>query len=491
MWSEYFLSSVCGPPLSSNTAIAKDVGIYQHSLSPTTGIKATFKKSSCPANCLAASDTHIFAAQQDKAYVHVYSRLRGNQEAFVAFSDRIRSLLLVGDVLLLGTAEGKVLLWEFPFSSIDIIPLPIFQSILHFSHLPVSPLLTPVTPITRMLPSIYSISCLAFHICTGRLVFTPPIHIQAVSCMAATRNHLITGSDDSNLNVWSLSRLLELDNTVEPEPERTLSNHRAAITSLVASRSSNPHSSLCVSASRDKTCIVWNYRTGDALRTILFPATPLAAAMDPFPRLLAVSLEDRSIHLLDFFGDKPLIGSRAVESSSTMIKAPAPIAQAAVDQGPASCLGLSHDGGTLLSGHPQGQIVKWSLNGHGTELASLNSSVTNLIVLPPSPPQVNTRTINIVKPSPADQYAPVVQLEQGTMSHDASSLGKLVSTPGLPLSQLVDAVTAVNSLRTAGTACVGVQGPNGLEVKEEVELSHVLTQLGSFAELKPASMSSL
>ena len=109
---EEFLTAVRGSQLTSHTAIAKDVGIYHQTLAPDYGIKTTFKKSSCPPNCLAASDTHIFAAQQDKAHVHVYSRIRGNQEVFVPVSDRIRSLLLVDDVLALGTTDGKVLLWE-------------------------------------------------------------------------------------------------------------------------------------------------------------------------------------------------------------------------------------------------------------------------------------------------------------------------------------------------------------------------------------------
>lgn len=112
MLSEEFVSAICGAPLSSNTAIAKDIGIRCHTLSPTYSVKSTFKKSSVPVNCLAVSETHVFAAQHEKAYVHVYSRLRGNQEAFVAFPERIRCVTLAGDVLVMGTAEGRLMLWE-------------------------------------------------------------------------------------------------------------------------------------------------------------------------------------------------------------------------------------------------------------------------------------------------------------------------------------------------------------------------------------------
>lgn len=110
---ELLVASVCGGPISAAKALAaKDVGIYAYELQPTPSVAATFKKSSTECNCLAVSETHVFAAQKDKAYVHVYSRLRGNQEAAMAFPERIRSLALQDDVLLLGTAEGRLLLWE-------------------------------------------------------------------------------------------------------------------------------------------------------------------------------------------------------------------------------------------------------------------------------------------------------------------------------------------------------------------------------------------
>ena len=113
MLSESFVSSIRAQPRAPNTAIAKDVGIYLHELHPTPAIKSSFKKSSALANTLAVSSTHIFAPQADKAIVHVYSREKGNQESLISFPERIHSATLVGDgVLVLGTAEGRVILWE-------------------------------------------------------------------------------------------------------------------------------------------------------------------------------------------------------------------------------------------------------------------------------------------------------------------------------------------------------------------------------------------
>ena len=121
MLSEGFITSIRAQPKSANTAIAKDVGIYVHELHPNPSQKASFKKSSTAVNALAASSTHVFAAQADKAVVHVYSRERGNQEAVISFPERIHSLALIGDgVLALGTAEGRVILWEVRDSSSQV-----------------------------------------------------------------------------------------------------------------------------------------------------------------------------------------------------------------------------------------------------------------------------------------------------------------------------------------------------------------------------------
>lgn len=113
MLSEQFITSIRAAPRTANTAIAKDIGIYLHTLHPSPKIESNFKKSSSGVNSLAANSTHIFAAQADKAVVHVYSRERGNQEALISFPERLHCLHLVGDgLLVLGTAEGRVILWE-------------------------------------------------------------------------------------------------------------------------------------------------------------------------------------------------------------------------------------------------------------------------------------------------------------------------------------------------------------------------------------------
>lgn len=123
MLSERFIVSTrwtekASPPPAASL---KDVGICIQELQPTPGLRGAFKKSSTAANCLAVSASHVFAAQADKAVLHVYSREKGSQEAVVPFPERIRSIALApapngdGDILVLGTEGGRLIVWEVLF----------------------------------------------------------------------------------------------------------------------------------------------------------------------------------------------------------------------------------------------------------------------------------------------------------------------------------------------------------------------------------------
>lgn len=114
MLTESFVASTLNPEKPSNSILP---GLHVHDFQPIPTLKSTFKKSSTNAHCLAVSASHIFAAQADKAVVHVYSRERHNQEAVVPFPENIHSTALAGEpggvgTLVLGTDGGRVILWE-------------------------------------------------------------------------------------------------------------------------------------------------------------------------------------------------------------------------------------------------------------------------------------------------------------------------------------------------------------------------------------------
>jgi pre-rRNA-processing protein IPI3 len=262
-----------------------------------------------------------------------------------------------------------------------------------------------------------------------------------------TPYHILSGSDDSNINVWSISRLLELDAQAEQEPDLTLSNHRGAITSLTVGRGTNPETSICVSASKDKTCIIWNYQTGQLLRTLLFPTFPLCARLDPSARALFVSSEAGAVYLVELFGgDKPLLGSRSTELPSIVVQINTPLAVSDPEVGQPSCLALTYDGTSILSGHTKGKILRWSLaeNGHPTDVANLNAAVTNLCFIPPLSTEQPTKTVFIVKPNQSlKRYNFTAQLTTDLGEH--TKLDQLLETNGIPSETLETAISSVTN----------------------------------------------
>ncbi|KFY53804.1 hypothetical protein V497_08256 [Pseudogymnoascus sp. VKM F-4516 (FW-969)] len=334
--TEKFLTSIRAAPKTANTAISKDIGIYTHTLHPTHTIDSALKKSSTLPHCLAASSTHIFAAQADKAVLHIYSRQRSNQEALISFPERIHSITLLHDGLLaLGTAEGRVILWE---------------------------------------------------VMTGRQVATPTAHLQPVTCLAGDATHLVSGSADSKLYVWSVSALLSAASSGPVEPLRALSNHRAGVTDVVLGHGGSG-TNICVSASKDNTALVWNYHTGELLRTFLLPATPTSLALDPCDRAVYIGFENGDVQAVDMFTPKAGVNSlHDPEQQSTPIQvAPTPLSGAPAELGEVHCLGVSYDGTTILSGHASGKIVSWESGARKFvgELGDVNAPVTNLIMLNP------------------------------------------------------------------------------------------------------------
>jgi len=312
--------------------------------------------------------------------------------------------------------------------------------------------------------------------------------VQAVSCIAATPYHVLSGSDDSNVHVWSLPRLLELNSTAEHEPEGSLTNHRAAITDLVVGPSTNPDTNLCVSASKDKTCIIWNYQSGQALRTLLLTSAPQCLALDPSTRAVCISLEDGSVFVAEFLGERALLGPQTKDAVSTAIQLSEPLGVAPADAGPAMWLGLSYDGTTLLSGHPKGKIIQWNLSDNSlpVELANLNAAVTNLKFVPPLPaanaPVAKFQTV--VKPSQADRnYTVTAQFDSdlGTPTR----FSQMLNTPGFSSRMLENAIVSFQQPSSNGVADQELQRQNDelLEIINE-QRSLLKATLQNYGEAK-------
>jgi pre-rRNA-processing protein IPI3 len=157
--------------------------------------------------------------------------------------------------------------------------------------------------------------------------------------------------------------------------------------------------------------------------------------LDPGARALYVSADDGALYSVEFFAKNALLGSTAAEDASTVVRMPGPLGIAPADAGHASCLALSHDGTTLLSGHPKGQILKWDLTENKTApdlLTSLNADVTNLFFDSPLPPKRAIKALNVVKPRQVERnhYAFAAQFASD-LGHE-TRLDRLIRSTGFP-----------------------------------------------------------
>ena len=339
---------------SSSTSALKDVGICLHELQPHLTPRHSYKRSSTDRNCLAVSESHIFAAQADKAVIHVYSREKGNQEATVPFPERIHSLAYAGvgsSLLVIGTAEGRLILWE---------------------------------------------------LASGRQITSTSSHLQAVSSLVVTSHHglLLSGSADSSIHVWSLPNLISISqesnlstgNAPRKIPLRSFSNHRSGISAISCGHSSAA-TNFAVSASDDGCCYIWAIDSCELLRVILLPSTPLCFAVDPADRAVYVGYADGNIQYIDLLqtsSDGPTHATDSVRDATsdglTQLDSKNTWSAASADIGAAQCICLSYDGTMLLSGHNSGRLLSWDVAKGRVQksIADFGQSLTNLVMLRPN-----------------------------------------------------------------------------------------------------------
>ena len=189
-------------------------------------------------------------------------------------------------------------------------------------------------------------------------------------------------------------------------PLRSLSGHRAAITSLAIGHG-HMSTNIGVSAAQDKTCLVWDYRNGDLLHTFLLPLVPLCITLDPADRALFAGLEDGSVQLIDFFkntphsnGDNGYQGAHmpTQPSSSDRWQIPMDTPSRAL------CVSLSYDGTSVVTGHEDGRVICWDVGKgrYASKVCDLQAPVTNIQMIEPEGfPRTqiaSTTTSNVVRP---------------------------------------------------------------------------------------------
>ncbi|PSK50344.1 hypothetical protein B9Z65_288 [Elsinoe australis] len=345
MLTESLLLSLSTHNPKSTTAFPKEASIFTYQLQPTPSLKSTLKKSLTPPNCLASSPSHIFAAQSDKAVINVYSRDTGSLQTVVPFREKITSLALTDDgfTVVCGTEAGGLIVWET---------------------------------------------------LSGRTVKTEEAHLGAVSCLVVDKggHFALSGSEDGNVCVWNLGVVRswgEVGESLEyarRAPVRTLRGHREGVVGLAVGRS------LAISVGDDGV-VVWDYKEGTQLRTVLVPDRPRCVALDSCERAVFVGFEDGSVVCVDFYGMdeegvavKNAVWDERKRSVAVQVAADQKWSSPSEDLQATTCMGVSYDSTKLITGHASGKVIVWDIPS-GTYHSQLTSiplpgSISNLETLP-------------------------------------------------------------------------------------------------------------
>ena len=162
-----------------------------------------------------------------------------------------------------------------------------------------------------------------------------------------------------------------------------------------------------MSASKDGTCVIWDYSDGIALHTYLLTNSPLCIALDPVDRALYAGYADGSIQLVDFYETLNSTNPLHDPASRATPSQPLETGRWTPPNGNASpvlSMGVSYDGTLLLSGDANGKINSWDIAAgrFQKEMVDLSAPITNLIMLPPegfhNEPQPSIKLHKVVKP---------------------------------------------------------------------------------------------
>ncbi|KAF9076795.1 WD40-repeat-containing domain protein [Rhodocollybia butyracea] len=140
---------------------------------------------------------------------------------------------------------------------------------------------------------------------SGTLFNSWDAHYRQINVLRFTRDDaaLLSGSDDSGVSVWSISRLLDGDsqNTL-PLPYFTLSDHTLPVTDIVCGIGAFPECRV-LTASVDHSVKLWDLSSRTLLTTFMFPQPISCLAWETTERLFfaASSSDDGSIYQMNLF----------------------------------------------------------------------------------------------------------------------------------------------------------------------------------------------
>ncbi|RDB23532.1 Pre-rRNA-processing protein IPI3 [Hypsizygus marmoreus] len=221
---------------------------------------ASFKQTNAGPHCTAfvesrnAQGGFMLAAQPDKSILNVYTFQKDQLSLKIVLPEKLTCITTdsLGEFCAGGTVQGRIYLWE---------------------------------------------------VASGILYHSWDAHYRQVTVLRFTLDGaaLISGSEDSGVSVWSVSRLIDDDlQTDLPIPYCTLSDHTLPVTDIVCGIGSFPNCRVLTS-SIDHSVKLWDLSSRSLLTTFQFPQPITHLAWDLTERIFLAASSDGSIHQMNLF----------------------------------------------------------------------------------------------------------------------------------------------------------------------------------------------
>ncbi|KAJ6496765.1 WD40 repeat-like protein [Mycena vulgaris] len=196
----------------------------------------------------------LLAAQHDKSILNVYNFQKDQISLKIVLPEKLSCITIdhSGEFCAGGTSQGRIYLWE---------------------------------------------------VASGILFNSWDAHYRQVTVLKFTHDSvaLLSGSEDSGVSVWSVSRLLDDDMHNElPLPYCVLSDHTLPVTDIACGIGPFPNCRV-LSSAVDHSVKLWDLSTQSLLTTFQFPQPISCLAWDLTERMFFAASKDGSIHQMNLF----------------------------------------------------------------------------------------------------------------------------------------------------------------------------------------------
>ncbi|KAF8196763.1 WD40 repeat-like protein [Mycena galopus ATCC 62051] len=196
----------------------------------------------------------LLAVQHDKSIMNVYNFQKDQVSLKIVLPEKLSCITVdhSGEFCAGGTSQGRIYIWE---------------------------------------------------VASGILFNSWDAHYRQVTVLRFTHDGaaLLSGSEDSGVSVWSVSRLLDDDMASDlPLPYCVLSDHTLAVTDIACGIGAFPNCRV-LSSSVDHSVKLWDISSQTLLTTFQFPQPISCLAWDLTERMFFAASKDGSIHQMNLF----------------------------------------------------------------------------------------------------------------------------------------------------------------------------------------------